>query len=252
MSDPARLDGKTAIITGAASGMGRASVLRFLELGAAVVAVDRDQTALEALELPADRTHRAVVDVTDEPALHALVAGSVARFGHVDIYFNNAGVPMRVKPMWESTVQEWRAIADVNVTAILIAVRAVIGHMRERRSGSFIVTSSTGGIRPRPNMSAYTASKAAAITAVQTLALEVAADGVRANVICPVAADTPMLAGFGFTGDRVQTIDQLVAATPMGRLAGAQDVAHAAAFLASDASAFLTGVVLPVDGGRTI
>jgi 3-oxoacyl-[acyl-carrier protein] reductase len=251
MTDPARLDGKTAIITGAASGMGRASVTRFLELGANVVAVDRDAAGLETLDLPEERATTAVVDVTDEPAVHALVAGAIDRFGQVDTYFNNAGVPMRVKPMWEVTVDEWRAIADVNVTAILIAVRAVIGHMRERRSGSFLVTSSTGGLRPRANMSAYTASKAAAITAVKTLALEVAADGVRANVICPVAADTPMLAEFGF-GGRAQTIEQLVQATPMGRLATAEDVANAAAFLASDAAAFLTGIALPVDGGRTI
>jgi 3-oxoacyl-[acyl-carrier protein] reductase len=251
VTDPARLDGKTAIITGAASGMGRASVARFLELGANVVAVDRDAAGLATLDLPAARAATAVVDVTDEPAVHALVADAIDRFGQVDTYFNNAGVPMRVKPMWESTVDEWRAIADVNVIAILIAVRAVIGHMRERRNGSFLVTSSTGGLRPRPNMSAYTASKAAAITAVKTLALEIAADGVRANVICPVAADTPMLAEFEF-GGRVQTIEQLIEATPMGRLATAEDVANVAAFLASDAAAFLTGVALPVDGGRTI
>jgi 3-oxoacyl-[acyl-carrier protein] reductase len=251
MADPARLDGKTAIITGAASGMGRAAVIRFLELGANVVAVDRDAAGLETLDLPASRAATAVVDVTDEPAVHALVADAIDRFGQVDTYFNNAGVPMRVKPMWEVTAEEWRAIAEVNVTAILIAVRAVIGHMRERRSGSFLVTSSTGGLRPRPNMSAYTASKAAAITAVKTLALEVAADGVRANVICPVAADTPMLAEFEF-GERTQTIEQLIEATPMGRLATAEDVANAAAFLASDAAAFLTGIALPVDGGRTI
>jgi 3-oxoacyl-[acyl-carrier protein] reductase len=177
LSDPARLDGKTAVITGAASGMGRASVTRFLELGANVVAVDRDAAGLETLDLPAARAATVVVDVTDEPAVHALVGGAIDRFGQVDTYFNNAGVPMRVKPMWEVTVEKWRAIAEVNVTAILIAVRAVIGHMRERSSGSFLVTSSTGGLRPRPNMSAYTASKAAAITAVKTLALEVAADG---------------------------------------------------------------------------
>jgi 3-oxoacyl-[acyl-carrier protein] reductase len=251
MSDPARLEGNVAVITGAASGMGLASVHRFLELGAVVTAVDRDAERLAALEVPEERVLRVTADVTDEPAVHDLVTRTIERFGRVDTYFNNAGVPMRVKPMWEASVEEWRAIADVNVTAILIAVRAVIGHMRERGRGSFIVTSSTGGIRPRPNMSAYTASKAAAIVAVQTLALEVAPDGVRANVICPVAADTPMLEQFEF-GGRAQTIDQLVAATPMGRLAHAEDVAHAAAFLASDAAAFLTGVALPVDGGRTI
>jgi 3-oxoacyl-[acyl-carrier protein] reductase len=251
VSDPARLDGKIAVITGAASGMGLASVERFLELGAMVAAIDRDGTRLDALELPADRVLRITADVTDETAVHELVARTIERFGRVDTYFNNAGVPMRVKPMWEATVQEWQSIADVNVTAILIAVRAVIGHMRERGSGCFLVTSSTGGIRPRPNMSAYTASKAAAIVAVQTLALEVAADGVRANVICPVAADTPMLEQFEF-GGRAQTIEQLVQATPMGRLAHAEDVAHAAAFLASDAASFITGAALPVDGGRTI
>ena len=251
MSDPGRLDGNVAVITGAASGMGLASVQRFLELGALVTAVDRDGERLETLELPSDRVLRITADVTDEPSVHEIVARTIDCFGRVDTYFNNAGVPMRVKPMWEATVQEWRAIADVNVTAILIGVRAVIGHMRERGSGCFIVTSSTGGIRPRPNMSAYTASKAAAIIAVQTLALEVAADGVRANAICPVAADTPMLDQFEF-GGRAQTIEQLVQATPMGRLAHAEDVAHAAAFLASDAAAFITGVALPVDGGRTI
>jgi 3-oxoacyl-[acyl-carrier protein] reductase len=251
VGDPARLDGNVAVITGAASGMGLASVKRFLELGALVTAVDRDGERLDTLTLPQDRVLRIVADVTDEPCVHDIVAQTIDRFGRVDTYFNNAGVPMRVKPMWEVTVDEWRAIADVNVTAILIGVRAVIGHMRKRGSGCFLVTSSTGGIRPRPNMSAYTASKAAAITAVQTLALEVAADGVRANAICPVAAETPMLAQFEF-GGRAQTIEQLIEASPMGRLAHADDVAHAAAFLASDAASFITGVALPVDGGRTV
>src|ERR1700722_1133373 len=132
MSDPGRLDGNVAVITGAASGMGLASVKRFLELGALVTAVDRDGERLETLELPPDRVLRITADVTDEPSVHDIVARTIDRFGRVDTYFNNAGVPMRVKPMWEATVQEWRGIADVNVTAILIAGRAGVGDMRER------------------------------------------------------------------------------------------------------------------------
>jgi 3-oxoacyl-[acyl-carrier protein] reductase len=251
MNDAQRLHGKIAIITGGASGMGKASVERFLTEGATVVAVDLDQDKLDALKLPEGRGEVAAVDVTDAAAVQAVVDRTIERYGRLDVYFNNAGVPQSAKRIEETTLDEYQRIVDVNLTAAFIAARVVVGPMRAQGAGSFLITASTSGIRPRPNVLAYNASKAGVIGLAKSLALEIGADNVRCNVICPVAANTPMLEQFGF-GTHEATTQMLASATPLGRLAEPEDVASVAAFLASDDAAFLTGAVVPVDGGRTI
>lgn len=242
-----RLEGKTAIITGAGSGMGLASVERFLEDGANVVAVDINAEAAEAAV--ADAGDRAVAygtDVMDTAGVEQIISETVARYGRVDCYFNNAGVPMIADDVENVSDEVWRKVIDVNLTAFFIAARAVVPVMKEQRSGVILVTASVSGIRPRPRLSAYAAAKGGAIILAKELAMELAEFGIRVNSVNPVSTDTPMLAQFG-PGDH-----RTANATPLGRLGRADEVAAAAAFLASDDASFITGSAVNVDGGRGV
>jgi 3-oxoacyl-[acyl-carrier protein] reductase len=244
-----RLTGKTSIITGGASGMGLAAVERFLAEGGNVVAVDINDDNLERLasaHAGDDALVTTRADVTDQAAIDAVVADPAARFGSVDVYFNNAGAPLRAKPVMEITDSEWDLMIDVNLKAIFVAARAVVPVMREQGGGAIIITASMAGIRPRPNLSAYSAAKGGAVHLGKALAIELASDNIRVNSVCPVAADTPMLAQFG-PGDHV-TANK----TPLGRLCTPEDVAATALWLASDDGGFITGLAIPVDGGRSI
>lgn len=243
-----RLTGKTSIITGAGSGMGYAAVERFLAEGGDVVAIDLREEGLEKLRAAHGEEHlmTSTCDVTDQQAVSDVVGAAVDRFGAVDVYFNNAGVPFVAKPIEEVTDEDWDVNMAVNLKAILIAARAVVPVMKGQGGGSFIITASMAGVRPRPNLSPYTVAKGGAVHFAKAMAIELAPDQIRVNAICPVAAATPMLAQFG-AGDHITA-----KATPMGRLAEAEEVAAVALFLASDDAAFLTGLAIPVDGGRSI
>ncbi len=242
-----RLKGKTAIITGGASGIGLASVHRFLAEGANVVCVDLDaDRAAASVEGAGDRGTSVAADVTDKAAVQAVVDSAIERYGAIDCYFNNAGVPMVAAGVDETTDDAWDLNVAVNLTAFFYAARIVVPHMRERGGGTLLVTASISGVRPRPMLSAYTAAKAGAIGLAKQLAIELADTGIRVNAVCPVSTETPMLAGFGM-GDHVTA-----KATPVGRLGRPEEMAAAAAWLASDDAAFITGTAFAVDGGRSI
>ena len=243
-----RMTGKTTIITGAGSGMGYASVERFLAEGGNVVGLDINDDGLAKLrELHGDDNLLTLVcDVADQDQVNDAVKAAVDRFGAVDAYFNNAGVPFVAKPIEEVTDEEWDLNMSVNLKAIFIAARAVVPVMKSQGGGSFIITASMAGLRPRPDLGPYTVAKGAAVHFAKALAIELAPSQIRVNAVCPVAAATPMLAQFG-VGDHITPN-----ATPMGRLATAEEVAAMALFLASDDSTFITGLALPVDGGRSI
>lgn len=242
-----RLEGRTAIITGGGSGMGLATVHRFLAEGANVVAADLNaEAAARAVEGHGARAYAATVDVTDATAVQRMVDEAVERFGSLDCYFNNAGVPMVASPIEETSDAEWQRNIAVNLTAFFLAARIVVPIMKRQRSGVILVTSSMTGIRPRPNLSAYAAAKGGAVNLAKELAIELAEFGIRVNAICPVATDTPMLAQFG-PGDQ-----GTAKATPLGRLARAEEIASTAAFLASDDASFITGSAILVDGGRNL
>lgn len=251
MSAAQRLEGKITIITGAASGMGKASVERFLQEGATVIALDIAPDGLDALEIPAGRGRTDRVDVTDGDRVKAVVDRTVKDYGRLDAYFNNAGVAQFACGVEDTKFSDWQTIIAVNLTAAFLAAQAVVPHMRAQRSGSFMITASTAGLRPRPNLLAYNASKFGVVGLAKALALEVGADNVRVNAICPVAANTPMLEQFGY-GTHDETAQLLTSATPLGRVAEPAEIAAVAAFVASDDAAFLTGLAIPVDGGRTI
>jgi 3-oxoacyl-[acyl-carrier protein] reductase len=249
---PGRLAGKVAIITGAASGMGRASARRFLAEGAKVVGIDLNEEALCELagESDGDSLLTVAADVTDGAAVESYVASTVNRFGRLDVYFNNAGIPLAATPIEEIDEPTWNRVVEVNLNAIFLAARAVVPLMKRQGSGHLLITASAAGIRPRPTLSAYSAAKAGAVQLARGLAVELAPE-IRVNALCPLAADTPMLAGFGF-GTHEQAYEMLAATAPLGRLVTADEVAAAAAFLASDEAAFITGIALPIDGGRTV
>jgi 3-oxoacyl-[acyl-carrier protein] reductase len=242
-----RLKGRTAIITGGASGIGLASVRRFLAEGANVVSLDLDGDGAEASVASAgERGLGLAVDVGDADAVKRAVSHTIDRFGALDCYYNNAGVPMLASFVEDISDEDWQRVLNINLTAVFYAARVVIPHMKARGSGAFLVTASISGVRPRPRLASYTSAKGGAIALAKQLAVEVAEFGVRVNAICPVSTDTPMLSQFG-VGDHITAN-----ATPMGRLGRPEEVAATAAWLASDDASFITGAAIGVDGGRSV
>jgi 3-oxoacyl-[acyl-carrier protein] reductase len=232
-----RLEGKIAVVTGAGSGIGRATVRRFAAEGAHVIAADLDlDRALQTCEgLPETRAVR--TDVTDRAQVEALVA----EIDRLDVYFNNAGIPETIKPLAEITRAEWDAVIDVNLTALFVAAQVAAPKLR---GGTLLVTGSIIANRPRPGLAAYVASKNGVIGLARALAVELAPE-IRVNVINPGPANTPMLGGFGIDGNPADAL-------PLKRLIEPEDIAGAAVYLASDDASAITGAVFNVDAGRDL
>lgn len=180
-----------------------------------------------------------------------MVEVAVERYGKLDILFNNAGFTNPPRPVEETTEEALDLALAVNVKGVFLCSQAAVPALRDG-GGSIIVTASIMGVRTRPGFTAYAASKAAAIHLARTLALELAEDAIRVNCLAPVATDTPMLGTFVGDRDSEEGRAAFISTIPLGRLAQPADVASAALYLASDESAFITGAVLPVDGGRGI
>ena len=247
------LQGKVALVTGGASGIGRATAARFVAEGAKVVVADRnlDGAELVAKELEGSAV-AAGVDVTDAAGIAAAVALAESTFGRLDVLSCNAGFTGYPTPAVDADPDEFDRIFAVNVKGVWLCARGAIPALRRAGGGAITITGSVMGERARPNFGAYASSKAAVNHLARVLALELAADGIRVNALAPVATDTPMLPQFLGRDDPEKARAAFVAGIPLGRLAEADDIADAAVFLASDAARFLTGVVLPVDGGRSI
>ncbi len=248
-----RLKGKVAIITGAASGFGRGIAERFAAEGAQVVIADLDGAAAERVADAIGGVSRAAkVDVSDGEAVAALVRDTASRCGGIDVVVNNAGATHRNQPIEELDEATVDRIFAVNVKSIWHMSRAAIPVFRAGCKGAVMInTASTGGIRPRPGLAWYNATKGAVISLTKAMAIELAPQRIRVNCLCPVAGDTPML-GRSLREDTPDMRAQLVASIPMGRLATPMDVANAALWLASDEAEFITGVTLEVDGGRCL
>lgn len=258
-----RLEGKVAIITGAASGLGRAAADAFVRAGARVVATDRDREALaSAVTEIADRHGTpdaanpivgVVADVTDAASMEAAVAATVDTFGAVHVLYANAGVD-GVGSVTETSEELWHRVMAVNATGVWLSMRAALPEL-ERAGGSIVVQASTAGLVGVPGLAAYSAAKGAVIALTRQAAVDYGPKGVRVNVICPGTVVTPLvertMVERGRGDDLGAALRQAARHYPLGRLGEVEDVAACAVFLASDESAWMTGAVVPVDGGYT-
>ena len=244
-----RLKDRVAIVTGGGSGFGAAICRRFASEGARVVVAD----LLESGQAVAQEIGGVFVsaDVTKDEDARRMVQTAVDRFGRVDIVVNNAGLPQPPAPVEQTTEAQFDRLMSVNAKAIFLAAKHAVPAMRQQGGGVILNTVSVAAIRPRPNLTAYNASKGAALVMSKSLAIELAPDRIRVNAICPGPGDTPMLAVF-VGGDTEAHRAPFLSSIPLGRLCSPEDVANAMVFLASDEASFITGVVLEVDGGRCI
>lgn len=245
---------QTVVITGAGAGMGRSTAERFAEEDADVVVVDLDEeaateTAQRVSEMGDGEALALTADVSNKADVREFVDRSVDEFGSIDVLHNNAGIPQASTPVEDVTEETWDRIQDVNLKSAFLGTKYAVPHMREQGDGVILNTASTAGIRPRTGLSAYVASKGGMIALTKQLAYELAGDDIRVNAICPVATDTDMLPEFA-SGEL--TVESIAETIPLGRLAEPDDIANAAAFLASDEAAMVTGTALEVDGGRDI
>lgn len=252
-----RLKDKVAIITGSGSGFGKASALLFSQEGAQVVIADIDDDGGNAVvnEITGNGGDAIYVhtDVTSADEVRQLVEKTIRKYGKIDILFNNAGNPGKSCPIEEVEEELWDKVLAVNTKAIFLGAKFVVPHMKKQGGGVILNTASVSADRPRPQFSAYTSSKGAAVVLTKSLAIELAPFKIRVNCINPVAADTPMLSSFTPVGKDPNEFRKVFESTiPMGRLAVPEDVAYAALFLSSDEASLVTGVALQVDGGRSI
>jgi 3-oxoacyl-[acyl-carrier protein] reductase len=248
-----RLQGRVAIVTGAASGFGAEIARMYAREGAKVIVADINEAGAQGVAKEIGDSAVALrCDVTKRADLDAAVALAQSRFGKLDIVVNNAGTTHVNQPLLNVDEATFDRVFAVNVKSIYHSVQASLPVFRKQGTGGVILNvGSTAGIRPRPGLTWYNGSKGAVNLMSKSLAVELAPDKVRVNVICPVAGDTPLLAAF-MGEDTPEMRAKFIATIPLGRLSKPADVAKAALFLASDDAEFITGVEFPVDGGRTV
>jgi 3-oxoacyl-[acyl-carrier protein] reductase len=255
-----RLEGKVALITGAGSGFGREAALLFAREGASVAVADLDEAGgSDVASQIAAAGGRAIfirANVAHPAEVKAMIEETVRSFGRLNVLYNNAGVAMEMTPVAGVTEEQYIRIMDVNFKGVLFGCKygapEIAKALAAGGGGSIINTASMAALKGRPNISIYCASKGAVVALTRALAIELAPNKIRVNAICPVAADTPMLAKFIPQGGRgtVEALKKAAAETiPMKRLGRTTDTANLALFLASDESEFITGLSIPVDGG---
>lgn len=241
------LAGKRVLVTGAASGIGR-GVAEFLQrAGASIVVSDRDADMLADVWRGQAHAGALRLDVTDEARCEEVVSASVDLMGGLDGVFNSAGVSDLVAPATQIPIDAWQTIVDVNLRGSFLVARTAGRHMLGHGGGSIVLVSSVNGMSGIPRRHAYGPAKAAIAQLARTLACEWGGAGLRVNALAPTYVRTPMVERLAREGKI--DVDRLERRTPMGRIGEVEDVAGAAAFLLSDLSAYVTGVVLPVDGG---
>lgn len=245
-----RLEGKTAIVTGAASGFGAGIARRFAAEGARVMVADLNRAGAEAVAGEIGGI-AAVVDVAKDASVRAMAEAALGAFGRVDILVNNAGITHLPQPMEEVGEDEFDRVLAVNAKSVYLTARHLVPAMKAAGGGAILNIASTAGVSPRPRLSWYNASKGWMITATRAMAVELAPSGVRVNALNPVAGETPLLSSF-MGEDTPEIRAKFLSTIPLGRFSTPEDMAAAALFLCSDEAGMITGVALEVDGGRCI
>ena len=248
-----QLQGKVALITGGASGFGAEIVRMFAREGAKVVNMDLNGEGAKKIAAEAGNGAIAVAgDVTKGADIDAAVKAAVDTFGRLDIVVNNAGWTHRNKPIMDVSEDEFDRVYAINVKSIFLMTRACVPVMRKQGGGNIINVGSTAGIRPRPGLTWYNSTKGAVNLVSKSMAVELAPDKIRVNCIAPVIGETALLESFMGVPDTPENRAKFLATIPLGRMSRPEDIARACLYLASDLSDFVTGVILPVDGGRTV
>ncbi len=247
-----RLDGKSAIVTGGASGFGAGIVKRFIDEGARVVIADINGDAATAMANELGENAIGVqVDISSASEVANLVQEATKFFGGINILVNNAGVGHTPQPLDELSEKDFDRIASVNMKSIYYTAQSIVPLMKKSGGGAILNIASTGGVSPRPNLTWYNASKGWVITATRAMAIELASFGIRVNALNPVAGETPALKTF-MGSDTPEIRAKFLASIPIGRFSTPEDMGAAACFLCSDDASMITGVAMEVDGGRCI
>jgi len=251
------LQGKTAIVTGAASGMGKAIAQQFVKFGANVTFTDINEAGLkEAIkQCPAEQAQYLVADVSNKEDVKSTVEHTINQFGSIDILVNCAGIPQSFIDIEKLDEEQWNKTLDVNLKSIYLFSKYVTPQMKTKKNGAIVNIVSIAGVRARPGLNAYSASKGGAIMLTKALAIELAPYNIRVNAINPGPTDSPMINQF--IGEDSTNVEEdkkriFIDSIPLGSLIETEDIAKATLFLASDWAKNITGTVLDVDGGRGI
>ena len=247
-----RLAGKNAIVTGGASGFGKGIVEKFIAEGANVMVADININAANSVaESLGSQAQACRTDVSSSTDIQKLVKLTVATFGSVDILINNAGITHLPMPMEEVSEEDFDKVFMVNAKSVYLTAKFIVPLMKAQGTGAILNVASTGCVSPRPNLSWYNATKGWMITATRTMAVELAASGIRVNAINPVAGETPLLKSF-MGEDTPEVREKFISTIPLGRFSTPEDMGNAACYLCSDEASMVTGVCMEVDGGRCI
>ena len=249
-----RFEGKSVVVTGAGSGFGEAIASGFAREGARVVVADvNEENGRRVASAIGSGARFTRTDVSRAADVKAMIDTAVSAFGGLDVLVNNAGFSHRMMPLWELPEEDYERVFATNVRGVYLGCKYAVPVMKARGGGVIVNTASIGAVAPRPGVTAYNATKGAVVTLTRGLAIEVAPFKIRVNAVNPVAAETGFVktaVGVDKFPDEVRK--QVVSTIPLGRLTEPRDVAAAVLFLASPEAEFLTGVCLPVDGGRSI
>ena len=247
-----RLEGKTALVTGGASGFGAGIVRKFLAEGARVAIADINaEAANDFAGGLGDQAFAVAVDVSRNDSVAAMAKTVLERFGGLDILVNNAGITHLPAAMEDISEEDFDRVLAVNTKSVYLTARHFVPVMKQKRAGVILNVASTAGVSPRPRLSWYNSSKGWMITATKSMAVELAPSGVRVNAINPVAGETPLLKSF-MGEDTPEIRAKFLSTIPLGRFSTPEDMGNAACFLCSDEAAMITGVTMEVDGGRCI